>query len=301
MQLSATGCVDAADLTKSALGLIPYQPNASFWSDGADKERFLALPDGQKFDLDSNQDWAAPVGSVLVKNFSLGSRRVETRLLMHHNDGTWAGYTYEWNDAGTDATRVVGDKNVTVAGQSWIFPSESQCLSCHTQAAGRTLGLKTAQLNGDLLYPTSGNTANQIHTLNAIGLVSPVITADPVSLPAMPDPYGEASTLSERARAYLHTNCSQCHRPNGGTSSTMDLRYATALSATNACNAPPPAGDLGIANARLIAPGDAAASIVVASANRRDAQAMPPIASTLVDMAGVTLLTTWINGLSDCN
>ena len=61
----------------------------------------------------------------------------------------------------TDATRVVGGKSVTVAGQDWIFPSESQCLSCHTQAAGGTLGLETAQLNGDLLYPTTGKIANQ--------------------------------------------------------------------------------------------------------------------------------------------
>ncbi len=300
-QLSATGCVDVADPTRPSSGLIPYQPNASFWSDGADKSRYLALPDGQKISIGTDQDWTAPPGSVLVKNFSLGSRRVETRLLMHHNDDTWAGYTYEWNEAGTDATRVVGGKSVTVAGQAWVFPSESQCLSCHTQAAGRTLGLETAQLNGDLLYSTTGKTANQILTLNAIGLLSPTVTADPVSLPVMPDPYGSTGTLLARARAYLHTNCSQCHRPNGGTPSTMDLRYSTALSATNACNTPPQSGDLGIVNPRLIAPADAASSIVVARMNRRDAQAMPPVASALVDAAGVTLLTEWISGLSDCN
>ena len=90
----------------------------------------------------------------------------------------------------------------------------------------------------------------------------------------MPDPADTTASLTNRARAYLHTNCSQCHRPSGPTPSTMDLRYTTALNSTNACNAAPQAGDLGIgANARLIAPGSAANSIVVNRANRRDGNA----------------------------
>ena len=81
----------------------------------------------------------------------------------------------------------------------------------------------------------------------------------------------------------------------------MDLRYTTPLNATNACNATPQSGDLGIgANARLIAPGSAANSIVVNRANRRDSNAMPPLGSNQVDAAGVTLLTQWVNGLSAC-
>jgi len=42
-------------------------------------------------------------------------------------------------------------------------------------------------------------------------------------------------------------------------------------------------------------------SVLVARANRRDAQAMPPLASTVVDAAGVDLLTRWVNSLSSCN
>ena len=75
---------------------------------------------------------------------------------MRHPDGIWAGYTYEWNDAQTEATRVTGGKTVTVGGQTWIFPSEAQCLQCHTAAAGRSLGLETAQLNGNFTYPRPG-------------------------------------------------------------------------------------------------------------------------------------------------
>ena len=299
-QLSATGCVLASDATKPATGLIPYAPNAPFWSDGAVKERYLALPDGATIGVDAGGDFELPVGTVLVKNFLLGTRRVETRLLMRHTDGEWAGYTYEWNGQGTDATRVIGGKSAPVSGQTWVFPSEAQCLSCHTAAAGRSLSLEIAQLNGNLLYPQTGRTVNQIATLDAIRLFNPVIGTPPSALPALPNPAGTAGSLNDRARAWLHTNCAQCHRPGGGTPTTLDLRYTTSLAATNACNATPQAGDLGIADARIIAPGNAARSVLVARANRRDAAAMPPVGSTVVDATGVALLTSWIDALAGC-
>ena len=299
--LSDTGCVQPGDATQPASGLVPYAPNAPFWSDGASKDRYLALPNGTTLGVDANGDVQFPNGTVLVKNFALGMRRVETRLLMRHTDGEWAGYTYEWNSLGTDATRVIGGKTATVSGQSWVFPSETQCLSCHTAAAGRSLGLEISQLNGNLFYPQTGRTANQVTTLDAIGMFSPPIATPPASLPAMPNPYGASGTLTERARAWLHTNCAQCHRPGGGTPTDLDLRYTTSLAGTNACNATPQAGALGIANARIIATGDAARSVLVSRVNRRDAYAMPPLGSTVVDSAGVTLLSNWVNSLANCN
>jgi uncharacterized repeat protein (TIGR03806 family) len=300
-QLSATGCVLAGDPTRAAAGLVPYAPNAPFWSDNAAKERFLALPNGATMSVAADGDIEFPAGTVLMKHFRLGGRLVETRLFMRHTDGEWAGYSYQWDAQGTDATRVVGGKTASIGTQSWMFPSEAQCLACHTAAADRSLGLEIAQLNGPLLYAATGRTANQIATLNAIGMFSPAITTAPAALPALPDPFGSAGTLSERARAYLQTNCAQCHRPNGGTPTDLDLRYTTSLAGTNGCDRPPQAGEIGLANARIIAPGAADRSVLVARVNRRDAQAMPPLASTVVDAAGVDLLTRWVNSLTGCN
>jgi uncharacterized repeat protein (TIGR03806 family) len=300
-RLSASGCVLAGDATRPAPGLISYAPNAAFWSDGADKERFMALPNGATVRAGADGDLEFPVGTVLVKNFRLGTLLVETRLFMRHTDGEWAGYTYEWNAQGTDATRVVGGKTAFVAGQSWVYPSEAQCLACHTEAAGRSLGLELAQLNGTFTYPQTGRAANQVVTLNAIGLFSPAVTAAPSALPSMPDPYGTTGSVAERARAYLHTNCAQCHRPNGGTPTDLDLRFTTPIGSTNACDRAPQAGELGFAGARIIAPGDAARSVLVARTNRRDALGMPPLASTIVDTAGVALLTNWVDSLGGCN
>lgn len=302
-QLSATGCVNASDATQPAAGLIPYAPNAPFWSDGAVKSRYLALPDGRQITVGADGDFDFPNGSVLVKHFRIGTRLVETRLFMRHDNGEWAGYTYEWNAQGTDATRVTGGKAVTVAGQSWLFPSEAQCMVCHTAAAGRTLGLEQSQLNGSLTYAATGRSANQLDTLNAIGLLNPSLSQPVAQLPAMPDPYGTAGTLAERARAWLHTNCSNCHRPGGGTPVAMDLRYTTSLAATGACEVVP-SRTLGIANARLIAVGGtdpASRSMIVVRPNHTDADSMPPLQPRVVDTAGVALLTNWVNSLASCN
>lgn len=300
-QLSATGCVDPANATAPASGLIPYTPNAPFWSDGVAKERWMGLPDGQNIIVGAEGDWDFPEGTVLMKNFRLDDRLIETRLFMRHPDGVWAGYSYEWNAQGNDATLVRGGKRVTVGAQEWIYPSEAQCMQCHTEAAGRSLGLETKQLASNITYPQTGREAHQLLTLNTINTLAPPL-ADPTAEIPYPTPSGTAGTLEDRARAYLHTNCSQCHRPGGPTTSNMDLRYATPLVNTNACDAPPGLGELGIANARLIAPGAADRSVMPARMNLRDnVNAMPPNGlGTRVDTAGVQLIRDWINSLANC-
>jgi uncharacterized repeat protein (TIGR03806 family) len=300
-QLSATGCVNPQTPSQPATGLIPFEPAAPFWSDNAVKERWLAIPNSTSIAVGAGGDFTFPNGTVLMKHFRLGGTLIETRLFMRHPDGDWAGYTYEWNGGGTDATLVQGGKTVTIGQQSWIYPSENDCLTCHTAAAGFALGPETAQLNHDFLYTATGRTANQLRTLDAVTMFTTPL-GDPALQPTMPDPFDAAAPLGQRARAYLHTNCAGCHRPSGPTPSSMDLRYSTLLSATSACDAPPQAGDLGIgAAARIIAPGSAANSVLTARMDRRDANGMPPLASTIVDAAGVTLVQNWIAGLaSNC-
>ena len=127
---------------------------------------------------------------------------------MRHPDGVWAGYSYEWNDAQTDATRVIGGKRQTFGSQDWIYPSESDCLRCHTEIAGRALGLETAQLNGTLLYAQTGRSANQLDTLDAIGVLSPPLSGNSASLPRYADPGDTSESLDARARACCPHHCS---------------------------------------------------------------------------------------------
>ena len=80
----------------------------------------------------------------------------------------------------------------------------------------------------------------------------------------------------------------------------IDLRYTTALANTSACNEEPLLGELGIPDARIIAPGDANRSLIVNRASRRDVHGMPPLGSTVIDADGIALLTNWINSLGAC-
>jgi len=299
--LSGSGCTDPVDITQPYSGLVPYDINAPFWSDGASKDRHIGLPNGTTIAINAQDDWDFPPGTVLVKNFSLNGRLIETRHLMRHPDGAWAGYTYEWNAGQTEATRVRTGKTEAIDGQDWVFPDEAECLRCHTVAAGVALGPETSQLNRDFTYPSTGRTDNQLETLDAITMFSSPLQGTPATLPAMPDPMDAGADLGDRARAYLHTNCAQCHQPGGPTPVNVDLRYTTLLPNMNACDVVPDSGELGLMMARIIAPGDASRSVLVERTNRRDVNGMPPLASTIVDSAGVMLLTDWINGLTDCN
>ena len=298
--LSQTGCVNPGNPTQPAAGVIPYDINAPFWSDGAVKSRWLAIPDGQTITIGSSGDWDLPPRSILVKLFRLNGRPIETRLLMRHPDGQWRGYTYEWNATLTDAVRVTSGKTKIIDGQEWIYPSESQCLACHTSAAGFSLGLETAQLNRDLTYPTTGRTANQLATLDHIGMFSAPLPGTPATLPALPDPADGSQWPEPRSRAWLHSNCSQCHRPGGPTPASMDLRYSTPFASTNICNVVPSSGTLGIPGARLLLPGDAAHSVIASRINRRDGFGMPPLGSNLVDATAVSVVTQWINSRASC-
>jgi len=299
--LADTGCVDRANPAEPAAGMIPYGVNAPLWSDGADKVRYLALSANTSVTVDPDSGhWDLPPGTVLLKRFQVQDKLVETRLLMRHPDGVWAGYTYRWNDAGTVATRVTGGGTTELAGQTWSLPSEGQCMRCHTAAAGFSLGLTTAQLNGDF-RTESGVTANQLTTLEQRGVLAEPLGAEPGLLPKLPSPADQSAPAAERARAYLDSNCSQCHQPGGPTPSGMDLRYTTPLTQAGICNVAPAAGSLGISNARLVAPGSAAGSVLLARMTRRDSFQMPPLGTNVVDAEGAALVGAWINGLASCN
>jgi uncharacterized repeat protein (TIGR03806 family) len=292
--LSQTGCVSASNPAQPAAGLIPYTPVAGFWSDGANKTRWMAIPDNTRITVEADGDWTFPPGTVLMKHFTLNGSLIETRLFMRHTDtGNWGGYTYRWNAEHTDAALVSGGLTETIGAQDWTYPSEAQCLQCHTSGAGGSLGLETRQLNSSITYPATGRSGNQLTTLQEIGMFANALTVQP----AYPDPADTTQATDARARAYLHTNCAQCHRPGGGTAVNLDLRFATAIASTNACNVAPSSGDLGVGGSLIIAPGDASRSVLYLRMNRRDANQMPPLASHVVDTQGAALLQQWIGGM----
>jgi uncharacterized repeat protein (TIGR03806 family) len=321
--LSATGCFGPSGVPTG--GLIPYDVRAPLWSDGADKKRWLALPEGQSVTVDASGDFVFPVGTVLAKEFTQGGVRVETRLFVRHASGDWAGYTYAWMTAGgvplADAELVGSASSVrSIPGTAltWQFPSRGQCLSCHTAAAGFSLGLEVGQLNDVMTYPSSGVSANQLHTLETIGVLTSDLSGV-LARNALPKYSDTAAPLSARTHAYLHSNCASCHQPGasgfGGRSNMPDLRYNVfgAVELRNLlCGRAATADHLGLGNgALLVTPGNAgswsalgaggsvlalrmaARELVVGSRG-----AMPPIGSVVADAGtGLSLVSSWIETL----
>ncbi len=298
--LSQTGCMASGDVSQLNDGVIPYQLNHPFYSDGAAKERGIALPDGETVAIGADGDMTPPIGTVFVKSFKVDDELIETRLLVRHDDGEWAGYTYEWAEGATDATLVdAGGKSRQLANQTWSYPSRPACLVCHTAAAGRVLGWEVGQLNGGFNYPQTGRLANQLFTLSSIGVFSnpPADVAVEASYP--PVDLGSVD-VSERARTYLHVNCSMCHRPGGGGQSDADLRLTTATASQHLCDEAPDQGDLGVEGARLLFPGDPARSLISLRMRRQGANRMPPVGTNVVDSVGADVVDRFITATATC-
>ena len=293
--LTETGCVDPLDPTKPAPGLIPYGVNSPLWSDGAIKDRWIALPEGGSLQVDLQGQLQLPVGAVVMKRFSLGDRPVETRLFVRHEDGAWAGYTWAWNEEGTEADLVRGRGAATFDGTKWSYPSRTDCLTCHTAAAGHLLGLHLSQLDGDFTYE-NGVIANQIRTWIHAGLL-----AERTPSPgALANPSDTEAELSNRARSYLHVNCAHCHRPGGTGLGSLDLRISASLAELGACDQPPVQGDLGLTDARVIAPGEPERSVLALRMHRTDTWRMPALGTEVVDPIGSEVVDAWIAALSGC-
>jgi uncharacterized repeat protein (TIGR03806 family) len=285
--------------------MILFAVNAPLWSDGASKQRYLALPDNATIQIGEYGRFILPAGTVLMKTFSLAGSRVETRLLIQKGTDDkpqWAGFSYQWNAAQSDATLLTSGKTVTLAnGQQWHFPSSTECQRCHRAEAGFTLGLETAQLNGDLTYPSTGRTANQMATLTHIGLFANPPMGVPSTLPRLAAIDDQTATVASRARAYLHANCSHCHRENATENSCPgDLRVQNTLADMHICNRVPPFGGFGFPG-NLLTPGSIDQSLIYQFMNRRGFPQMPPLATFVVDKAAVAVVGAWITSLTSCD
>ncbi|HEX5635444.1 MAG TPA: hypothetical protein VFY78_00015, partial [Gammaproteobacteria bacterium] len=186
---------------------------------------------------------------------------------------------------------------------NYFFPSSAQCMHCHTGSAGIVLGPKIRQMNRNITYPATGINANQLDTLNHIGMFTSSL-ASASSLPTLTVPTNTAASLHDRARAYLFTNCSQCHRPGGGTNVNIDFNITTADADMHICNVA--SNYPGSTSTRLV-PGNANASSIYHRMSCREGvgsctvqDQMPPLGSTVVDTDGAALIAQWINSLSAC-
>lgn len=286
-KLSETGLFTDTAAQKPAAGVLPFEIAEPMWQDGASAERFVALPKGESIKTtvsgppdkrNYKVEW--PAESVLARTVTL-KRKVETQVL-HFDGETWNGYSYRWNDAGTDAELVGPDgEEFTIEKQPWRIHGRGECARCHTNWSGFALGFQP-----DQLVRIAGKKPEEVLDANFMDRLKNRLVSS----------HDEKSKLEDRARSWLHANCAHCHRRHGGGSVQLMVNADLPTAEMMMLNEKPVRGELGLTEARVISPGKAEQSVLLARIARSGNGHMPMIGAREVDPHGFRLLWDWIAG-----
>ncbi len=275
------------------LGVHPYALGTPLWSDGAEKLRFIYLPEGTRLTADGEGLLQFPVGSAIIKTFAFGEgadrRLIETRVLLHRADG-WVALPYRWNAEQTEATLALAGGRVdlvTPAGEaiSYAIPNKNQCKTCHGKDGKVTpIGPKARNLSvrwlGDMLE------AGKLDRLPPGAATMPVWAGYTAKTPAEPF-----------ARAYLDVNCAHCHQPGGGASNSgLDLRWEQRDPHAFGIGKRPVAAGRGAGEFEFsIVAGHPDESILLyRMSSAAPGIAMPELGKASVDKQGVAVVRRWI-------
>jgi hypothetical protein len=301
-QLECLGLFADIGTKRVAEGVREFQPAQQLWSDGADKTRWIHLPDGTEIDTSDPDEWKFPIGTKLFKEFRWKGHRAETRVFWKVDDHRWQRSSYRWNETETAAQRF-GGGDVEVAGEDYHIPTAKECDQCHKGRTDSILGFEA------VLLALPGSTG---YTLSK--LLSEQRVTDTAQLSALhlgDDGTGHASV----ALPWLHVNCGiSCHNLNTAaeafkTKLSFRLRVkdlngeslqgvdARATSIRQRAVTPRWSG-----RTRIV-PGAPDDSLVVFLASRRQPgmprDQMPPIATRVVPTEGVEALKQWITKLGN--
>jgi hypothetical protein len=302
--LKCTGLYSDWDTKTVSADVQPYDPGLHLWSDGATKTRWIYLPPGPgdagraPIDTSNMDEWTFPVGTKVWKEFVLGGKRIETRLLWKQAAYSWYLTTYRWSADESSATELtIGELDAD--GNGYEVPSQAECPACHGGRQDIVLGFEAVSLS------SAGATPITMATLVDSGW----ITSAPEAGIVIP---GNATDVA--ALAYLHTNCGiACHnRGSGAADGTgffmrLDVAQLGSVQATDTwqtgVNQPGYFAPPGYSSPLIrLAPGDAGASCVYYRMSRRTGDddaapgiQMPPIDTHKVDEAGVAAILSWID------
>ena len=362
-KLSDTGLFASVKGHVTRPELIPYSVNAPFWSDGANKFRFISLPgtddkgNPATIDYTNTRGWNFPNGTVIVKSFSLpedeakssDQRWIETRLMVR-TDNEWAGYSYLWNKEQTEAHLVdkegadkefeVRNKDGSTRKQVWRYPSRAECMVCHTRAANFVLGLCELQMNKQHDYPAGRQ--NQLECLEALGVLkinpgneykdavrvragadglkdkeldafvngvmntseqrkapasNKMFYESPLKRKHLVNPYDKTMDLNDRAKSFLHSNCSSCHVEAGGGNAQMNLEFLAKSDKVKIIDEKPHHHTLDLPDARLVAPGEPDRSVLLKRISIVGQGQMPQIGRNRVDQEAVEMIRDWIRSI----
>jgi hypothetical protein len=292
-----------------------YKPGVEFWSDGAEKSRWVYLPPGTKIDVSNWDEWVYPVGTLLWKEFKLNGKRVETRLFRKIDTLNWGHTSYRWTDDETDAVRKDTGEKIDGGGPDgglYEIPDQGTCNSCHDGRKDHVLGFEPVNLG------IASATGETLAKLASDGLLS---AAPPKTTLAFP---GDDKAVP--AVGWLHANCGACH--NGNPISLAQDRAHFLVKASQLApadgGAPATLQELDVWTSGYCKPtgrtdieagapwyyirgGNPAKSEMSVLSGYRvpppdppDSRQMPPIVTHAVDTKGHQLLDDWITSLPAC-
>lgn len=273
-----------------------YELNTPLFSDGADKLRYIYVPEGAQLEADDDGLLQFPVGSAIIKTFAFGEgadqRFIETRVLLHRADG-WLALPYRWNEDQTEATLALAGGRVpitTPAGEeiSYRIPNKNQCKACHSvDGEVIPIGPKARNLSAEWL--------SKMHSGGSLDAV-------PEGADTLPKWGNTSASKEQRARGYLDVNCAHCHRPGGAASNSgLDLSWEQQQPFAIGINKPPVAAGRGAGGLLVsIEPGAPDKSILVHRMNSAEpGVAMPELGRSTIDHEAVALMREWISEMGE--
>jgi uncharacterized repeat protein (TIGR03806 family) len=265
----------------------PYHLTTPLFSDYAEKDRYVFVPEGRKASFDADGKVLFPVGAAIIKTFRYGAQKIETRVLLHRANG-WVALPYVWQGSDAVLKRAGARVDVTVRGQaiSYAVPNVNQCKECHA--------------SGDAMIPIGPKAANiesaQFEHWRKSGVLSGFAKAVP-----MPRWDDAKATLDLRARAYLDVNCGHCHNPKGAASNSgLFLSWGqTDRTALGIGKRPVAAGRGSGGYDFAIDPGHPERSILIhRMTSTEPGIAMPEVGRATVHDEGITLVGDWIKAMA---
>jgi len=305
-KLSDTGLFADVKAQTPAKGVHEFTVSEPMWQDRLLGRRFIGLPGESKVEAtvkkkadgsveSSTVVW--PKDAVLAKTLQTpdaSARLVETQML-HFDGETWNGYSYRWNEAQTDAELVTAngeEHEIAMSGTAPLqhrFHARAECARCHTPWTGFALGFQPQQLRG----MDGGASAREAAV--SLGLVNE--TFFETSTARLVSSHDTKTDIESRARSWLHANCAHCHRLHGGGSVALKVNMELSLLETELVGEKPLRGDLGIEEARIVAPGAPWRSVLLARIARTGSGRMPIIGAHEVDEHAFELLWKWVEDL----
>lgn len=300
-KLSEFGFFNGTGVAQPSSQLIGYNLRTPLFSDYAEKQRFIYLPQGARVSADASGRLDFPVGSALIKTFGYGSesafRPIETRVLLRRAGG-WEALPYVWNpDLGDAELKVAGTRLPMTATKpggkrveiSYAVPNKNQCKECHS-SAGAVVPIGPMAANMNLAPAAARDLSSRIDWAGPTRLGGGPIWNQPSS-----------GSLDQRARAYLTVNCAHCHNPQGSASNSglfLHAAAATDRAATGIYKRPVAAGRGSGGREFAIWPGRPDQSIMIhRMASTEPGVAMPEVGRSMVHDEGVALIREWISSL----